>query len=145
MQQFLKRLDHLGIAVRDLSAAMATYGDSLGLTDWEVIDMPERAMQVAIGRVGETLLELITPTSPAAAFSKFLDERGEGIHHIAYAVDNLEAVLARVLHLSPWIGVCLGPGNRIWERKDGCFQARRRIQQNLRCRWRAPIYFPGRR
>ena len=96
MQQFLKRLDHLGIAVRDLSAAMATYGDSLGLTDWEVIDMPERAMQVAIGRVGETLLELITPTSPAAAFSKFLDERGEGIHHIAYAVDNLEAVLAQL-------------------------------------------------
>ncbi|MBA3471035.1 MAG: methylmalonyl-CoA epimerase [Herpetosiphonaceae bacterium] len=96
MEQFLKRLDHLGIAVRDLAAAMATYGDSLGLTEWEIIDMPERSMQVAVGRVGDTLLELITPTSPAAAFSKFLDERGEGIHHIAYEVDNLAAVLAQL-------------------------------------------------
>ncbi len=96
MEQFLKRLDHLGIAVRDLTAAMATYGAGLGLTDWEIIDLPERSMQVAVGRVGDTLLELITPTSPAAAFSKFLDERGEGIHHIAYEVDNLEAVLAQL-------------------------------------------------
>lgn len=96
MEQFLKRLDHLGIAVRDLTAAMATYGAGLGLTDWEIIDLPERSMQVAVGRVGDTLLELITPTSPAAAFSKFLDERGEGIHHIAYEVDDLEAALAQL-------------------------------------------------
>ncbi len=96
MEQFLKRLDHLGIAVRDLPTAMATYGAGLGLTDWEIIDLPERSMQVAVGQVGDTLLELITPTSPAAAFSKFLDERGEGIHHIAYEVDDLEAVLAQL-------------------------------------------------
>lgn len=94
MKQFLKRVDHLGIAVRDLTTAMATYSGGLGLTNWEIIELPERSMRVAVGQVGETLLELITPTDPTAAFTKFLDERGEGIHHIAYEVDNLDKVLA---------------------------------------------------
>ena len=93
MNGLLVRVDHLGIAVHDVEAAMATYG-VLGLTEWERIPMPERSMDVAVGRVGDTLIELIAPTSPEAAFSKFLADRGEGLHHIAYEVADIDAALA---------------------------------------------------
>ena len=58
--------------------------------------MPERHMAVAAARVGDTLLELIAPTSEEAAFAKFLRERGPGIHHVAYRVDDIAAALAEV-------------------------------------------------
>ncbi len=89
----LKRVDHIGIAVHDLDAAVAFYGAAYGLTDWERIALPERHMAVAVASVGDTKIELITPTSPDAAFAKYLAERGEGVHHIAYEVDDVEAAL----------------------------------------------------
>lgn len=90
----LKRIDHLGLAVRDLDAAVALYGALFGMAEWERIELPERHMAVAVARVGGALLELITPTSDEAAFAKFLAERGEGVHHVAYEVDDIEAALA---------------------------------------------------
>lgn len=91
----LQRVDHLGIAVQDLDAAIQAYA-VLGVTDWERIALPERAMLVAVARVGTTLLELICPTSPEAAFARFLSERGEGLHHVAYAVADIDAALAEL-------------------------------------------------
>ena len=93
MESLLKRVDHLGIAVHDLTTAMATYSATLGLRDWETIDLPERSMRVAIGRLGDMLIELIAPTSSEAAFNKFLAERGEGLHHVAYEVANIDEAL----------------------------------------------------
>jgi methylmalonyl-CoA/ethylmalonyl-CoA epimerase len=90
MESLLKRVDHLGIAVRDLTTAMATYSATLGLRDWETIELPERSMRVA---VGDTLIELIAPTGPEAAFTKFLAERGEGLHHVAYEVEDIDQAL----------------------------------------------------
>lgn len=92
-QMLLKRVDHLGLAVHDLEATTALYASLFGVTEWDYIDMPERHMRVAVGRVGDTLLELITPTDATAAFSRFLAERGEGLHHVAYEVDDIEAAL----------------------------------------------------
>ncbi len=89
----LKRIDHIGIAVKDLEQATAFYGATYGITTWERIELPERHMAVAVTKVGDTLLELITPTAPEAAFAKYLAEHGEGVHHIAYEVDDLEASL----------------------------------------------------
>ena len=66
MESLLKRVDHLGIAVRDLTTAMATYSATLGLRDWETIELPERSMRVAVGRIGDMLIELIAPTGPEA-------------------------------------------------------------------------------
>lgn len=97
MNAFLKRLDHVGIAVHDVHAAMQTYQTSLALDEWEIIELPERAMRVAVGHVGDTLLELIAPTSPEAAFNKFLHDRGEGIHHLAFEVDDIDATLAQLI------------------------------------------------
>ena len=89
-------VDHLGFAVRDIAEAVEFYSRAFGIAEWERIAMPERHMAVAVARVGDTLLELIAPTSEEAAFAKFLRERGPGMHHIAYRVDDIAAALIEV-------------------------------------------------
>lgn len=89
----LNKLHHLGIAVRDLPATIALYRRMFAVQDWERISLPERHMQIAMCRVGDTMLEFITPTSEQAAFATFLRERGDGIHHVAYQVADIEAAL----------------------------------------------------
>lgn len=92
----LKRIHHIGIAVRDLEAAIALYRDQFGVTEWERISLPERHMNVAVCRIGDTMLEFITPTSEEAAFAKYLREKGEGMHHIAYEVAEVEPALRTI-------------------------------------------------
>ncbi len=89
----LRRIDHIGIAVHDLDAAIDFYRTTFGITEWERIPLPERHMAVAVCRIGDGMLELITPTSDDAAFARYLREKGEGIHHIAYEVDDVERSL----------------------------------------------------
>ena len=89
-------VDHLGFAVRDIEEAVEFYSRAFDIVEWERIAMPERHLVVAVARVGETLLELLAPTSEAAAFTKFLQERGPGIHHVAYRVDDIATALAEV-------------------------------------------------
>ena len=89
----LKRIHHIGIAVRDLEPAIALYRDQFGVTEWERISFPERHMHIAVCKIGDMLLEFITPTSDEAAFAKYLKEKGEGVHHIAYEVAEVEPAL----------------------------------------------------
>lgn len=89
----LSRVHHIGIAVFDLEAAITVYTNAFGIKEWERISLPDRHMDLAVCRIGDTLLEFITPTSEAAAFSKFLKEKGEGVHHIAYQVADVEESL----------------------------------------------------
>jgi methylmalonyl-CoA/ethylmalonyl-CoA epimerase len=86
-------VDHIGFGVHDIEAAIVFYRDSFGVVEWERIEMPERHMRVAVANVGGTLIELIAPTSDEAAFAKYLAERGPGMHHIAYRVDDIAAAL----------------------------------------------------
>lgn len=86
-------IDHIGFVVADVDAAVAFYTAAFKLTDWERISLPERHADIAVARLGDTLLELIAPTSPQAAFARFLNDKGPGIHHIAYRVDDVAAVL----------------------------------------------------
>jgi methylmalonyl-CoA/ethylmalonyl-CoA epimerase len=90
----LEAIDHIGFAVRDIDESITFYSAMFGVTDWERITLPERFMDVAAARVGDVLLELIAPTSDAASFAKHLRERGPGMHHIAYRVDDIAAALA---------------------------------------------------
>ncbi|HJZ49382.1 MAG TPA: methylmalonyl-CoA epimerase [Roseiflexaceae bacterium] len=92
----LQAVDHIGFVVRDIDESIALYGALFGVTDWERIAMPDRHMDVAATRVGDVLLELLAPTSDAAAFAKYLHERGPGMHHIAYRVDDIAAALAEL-------------------------------------------------
>jgi methylmalonyl-CoA/ethylmalonyl-CoA epimerase len=89
-------VDHVGFAVRDVEEAVEFYSRAFGVADWERIAMPERHMAVAVARVGDTLLELIAPTSEDAAFARFLRDRGPGMHHVAYRVDDIAAALNEV-------------------------------------------------
>ena len=89
-------IDHIGFVVADLEQAVAFYRAAFGLEQWERIDLPERHAVVAVAHLGETLLELIAPTSEAASFARFLSEHGPGMHHIAYRVDDIHAALTEL-------------------------------------------------
>ncbi|HMQ32362.1 MAG TPA: methylmalonyl-CoA epimerase [Chloroflexaceae bacterium] len=89
-------VDHIGFAVNDVEDAIAHYTTAFGLTEWERISLPERHMVLGVTRLGDTLLELIAPTSDEAAFAKFLREKGPGMHHIAYRVADIAAALAEL-------------------------------------------------
>ena len=89
-----RTVDHIGFAVRDIEEAITFYTNMFDVSGWERLAMPERHMAVAITHVGDTLLELIAPTSEQASFAKFLQERGPCMHHIAYRVDDIAVALA---------------------------------------------------
>ena len=89
-------VDHIGFAVANVEEAIAYYTAAFGLTEWERLSLPDRHMAVGVARLGETLLELIAPTSEDAAFAKFLREKGPGVHHIAYRVENIVEALAEL-------------------------------------------------
>ena len=87
----LKKIDHIGIAVKDLEAAKRFYEGSLGLkVEHEEI---VRDMKIAFVPVGEVNIELIEPLREDGVIGKFIAKKGEGIHHIAYEVDDVSAVL----------------------------------------------------
>jgi methylmalonyl-CoA/ethylmalonyl-CoA epimerase len=86
-------IDHIGFVVADVEAAVEHYRQSFGIGPWERIALPERHADIAVARLGDVLLELIAPTSDEASFARFLRERGPGIHHIAYRVDDIAAAM----------------------------------------------------
>jgi methylmalonyl-CoA/ethylmalonyl-CoA epimerase len=89
----LGRLDHVGIAVADLVAARALYEQVLGLevTHEEVIE--DQGVHELLLRAGEAYVQLVAPLSPDTPVGRFLARRGEGVHHVGYAVPDLTAAL----------------------------------------------------
>lgn len=87
----LKKIDHIGIAVKDLGVAKAFYEESLGLKIDHEETMGE--MRIAFVPVGEVNVELIQSTTKDGVIAKFIAKRGEGIHHIAYEVEDLDGTL----------------------------------------------------
>jgi methylmalonyl-CoA/ethylmalonyl-CoA epimerase len=90
------QIDHIGFVVADIDQAVAFYSAAFGLAHWERIALPERHAAIAVARLGDSLLELIAPTSEQAAFARFLREKGPGMHHIAYRVDDIAAAMAQL-------------------------------------------------
>ncbi len=84
------RIDHIGIAVKNLEEAVKFYKDVLGLELEDIEEVPEENVRVAMFRVGETYIELLQGTTQDSAISKFIEKRGEGIHHIAIRVDDVD-------------------------------------------------------
>lgn len=87
-------LDHVAIAVKDLEQAISFYRDALGLTLSELEEVPEQQVRVAIFGQGAGRLELISPTASQSGVARFLEKRGEGLHHICLEVEDLEAAMA---------------------------------------------------
>lgn len=86
-------IDHLGIAVPDLDAALSFWRDQLGVTLTAIEEVPEQRARVAFLATGAAKTELIEPTDPDSAIGKFLASGRKGIHHIAYRVDDISARL----------------------------------------------------
>ncbi|MFT5431720.1 MAG: methylmalonyl-CoA epimerase [Myxococcota bacterium] len=106
-----KRIQHLGIAVRELEPAVEFYRDKLGLPLVEQKEMPDRGLRVAFLQAGDTLVELLAPLHEGSEISRFLDKRGEGIHHICFDVPDILKSLdalrkdgVRVISKEPTIG-----------------------------------------
>jgi methylmalonyl-CoA/ethylmalonyl-CoA epimerase len=86
-------IDHIGFVVAEIDAAVDHYRQAFGVDSWERIALPERHADIAVARFGDSFIELIAPTSDEASFARFLRERGAGMHHIAYRVDDIAAAL----------------------------------------------------
>lgn len=92
----LEKIDHLGIAVRDLEQALQVFGDKLGIEVGGVEEVAEQKVKVAFLPLGKSKIELLQSTDPEGAVARFIESRGEGIQHIAFRVKNLEETLARL-------------------------------------------------
>jgi len=90
------KLDHIGIVVRDIEAALRVYQDALGLPLRETVDLPDQQVRVAFLPLGESNIELVQPTEETTGVARYLASRGEGIHHICIEVEDVEAALARL-------------------------------------------------
>ncbi|MGH9315656.1 MAG: methylmalonyl-CoA epimerase [Thermoanaerobaculia bacterium] len=86
------RIDHVGVAVRSIDEALAIYR-ALGLQETGREEVSTQGVITAFLPVGESRIELVEPTAPDSPVARFLARRGPGVHHICFAVDNLEAAL----------------------------------------------------
>jgi methylmalonyl-CoA/ethylmalonyl-CoA epimerase len=89
-------LDHIGIAVGDLSQALAFYRDALGLEVEPPEEVASQRVRAHFVPVGEATLELLEPTAPDSPIAKFVEKRGPGVHHITLRVDDIREALARL-------------------------------------------------
>jgi methylmalonyl-CoA epimerase len=90
----IKRIDHIGIVVNDIEEALKVYQHALGLTLAKTQDRPDQAVIIAFLPTGESEIELVQPVTSESGVAKFLQKRGEGIHHICLEVDDIEKTLA---------------------------------------------------
>jgi methylmalonyl-CoA/ethylmalonyl-CoA epimerase len=87
----VKAVNHIGIAVRSIDAQRSFYEGTLGAMFEGVEDVPDQKVRVGFFRVSEVRLELLEPTDPSSTIASFLEKRGEGLHHVAFTVADLEA------------------------------------------------------
>ena len=90
----LAAIDHTGIAVTSIDAALEFYRDVLGLELVHRETLPEQGVEAVLFDVGDSHVELISPLHPEGAVARFLQQRGPGLHHVAYRVDDIDAALA---------------------------------------------------
>jgi methylmalonyl-CoA/ethylmalonyl-CoA epimerase len=89
----LNYIEHIGIAVKSLAESIKYYEEVLGLKCYSIEEVPDQKVKTAFFRVGETKIELLESTSPEGPIGKFIEKKGEGIHHVAFAVEGLEQQL----------------------------------------------------
>lgn len=90
----LDRIDHIGVAVEDLDAAIALYEGALGMPLVHRETVEEQGVEAVLLDVGDGHVELLAPLGPDTPVGKFLEKKGPGLHHVAYAVSDIDAALA---------------------------------------------------
>lgn len=86
----ITHIEHLGIAVKSIEAALPYYEEVLGLKCYAIEEVADQRVKTAFLKVGQTKIELLESTDPEGPVGKFIEKKGEGIHHIAFAVDKIE-------------------------------------------------------
>lgn len=86
-------VDHVGIAVNDIQAALDFFAANFGTPDAEVVEMDDQGVRACLIEVGQTRLELLEPLSAESAVGRFIERRGEGLHHLALNVDDIAGKL----------------------------------------------------
>ena len=84
----ISHIEHLGIAVKSLDEAIPYYENILGMKCYSIEEVADQKVKTAFFKVGQTKLELLEPTSDESSIAKFIEKRGEGIHHLAFAVED---------------------------------------------------------
>jgi len=92
----IKRIEHIGIAVKSLEIAISYYESLLGLKCYSIEEIADQKVKTAFFKVGDTKIELLESTEPEGPIGMFLEKNGEGIHHIAFAVDDVDEALTEV-------------------------------------------------
>ncbi|OFX17824.1 MAG: methylmalonyl-CoA epimerase [Bacteroidetes bacterium GWA2_31_9] len=85
-----KYIEHIGIAVKNIESAIKYYESVFGMKCYAIEEVKEQKVKTAFFKVGETKIELLETTDPDGPIGKFIEKKGEGIHHIAFAVDNIQ-------------------------------------------------------
>src|SRR5438105_1858790 len=94
-----RRIDHVAIIVRNIEQALAFYRDILGITPRDIKEVPTEQVRIAflpMGGPGGSEIELIEPTNPDSSLARFLEKRGEGLHHVCLEVENIDAALTEM-------------------------------------------------
>jgi len=89
----LSHIEHIGIAVKSIEDSIKYYENVLGLKCYAVEEVSDQKVKTAFFKVGQTKIELLESTDPEGPIGKFIEKKGEGIHHIAFAVNGIESML----------------------------------------------------
>jgi methylmalonyl-CoA/ethylmalonyl-CoA epimerase len=92
----VKAINHIGIAVRSIEAHRPFYEETLGAVYEGVEEVADQKVKVGFFRVGDVRLELLEPSDPSSTIAAFLDKKGEGLHHVAYTVEQIEDRIAEL-------------------------------------------------
>lgn len=86
----ISHIEHLGIAVKSLEEAIPYYENVLGLKCYNIEEVADQKVKTAFFKVGQTKIELLEATSEDSTIAKFIENKGQGVHHVAFAVDGIE-------------------------------------------------------
>lgn len=107
----LKKIEHIGIAVKDLEQSNKLYAKLLGVKHYKTEFVNSESVKTSFFKIGESKIELLQATDPESPIAKFIEKQGEGVHHLAFDVDNIEVEIKRLIkegfeliHKSPKLG-----------------------------------------
>lgn len=92
----IQKIEHIGIAVKDLEKSNELFRKLFGQSHYKIEPVESEGVSTSFFMLGETKIELLEASRPDSSIARFIEKKGEGIHHIAYAVDNLEEEMARL-------------------------------------------------
>jgi methylmalonyl-CoA/ethylmalonyl-CoA epimerase len=92
----MKKIEHIGIAVKDLTVSNKLFAALIGTPHYKIEEVESEGVNTSFFKSGPNKIELLEATNPESAIAKFIERKGEGIHHIAFAVDDIEAEIERL-------------------------------------------------